>query len=250
MSARKKQNQRKVLTRKGNTPMPRSNLIANVSPMDLYPSVRPLNHCPPSKESWCDTTFANAAANTTFASISLLGPLINSSTGIFPSNLQGNRVLFSGNSTRYYKNIESTRIHMRMNLVGAQGNALLPADLFNFLRQAIFFTEDPFGGVLSQDPLTVNSDIDWREIKQVLYDKTSALSVQAFDSSNNGVPATEFVDVTIPFKHKFECINTSSSTTWDTKSGDIRFQYVSDSSVSPHPTFSGTLRLYYRELDQ
>jgi hypothetical protein len=200
--------------------------------------------------SWVDTNL-NAAVNTTFASISILTPLLMATTGLFPSNLQACRLAVSGAGTKWYKSILAHSIHLKLNFHGSQGNLIAVGDLFNFLRYALIYSKDPFTGAIVQDALTVLNDWDWREIERVLYDRTEPLPSQAFDAAGDNVPQCGTLDVTIPFRKRFDCISTNAGgTTWDTQEGDIRFQFVSDSAVLPSPVLAGTVRLYYTELDQ
>lgn len=137
-------------------------------------------------------------------------------------------------------------LEARINLVGAQTNAILPADTFNRVRVLLYWTKTPYRGSMTMNALTIDTLVDRRDIDCVLYDKVHSLSSTAFDSASGyNVPATRSLEIKVPLKDRQEIFSNGGGTTWDSRSGSYRLALVSDSAALPHPTFSGQTRLYY-----
>lgn len=137
-------------------------------------------------------------------------------------------------------------LEARINLVGAQTNAILPADTFNRVRVLLYWTKTPYRESTTMNAITIDTLVDRRDIDVVLYDKVHALSSTAFDSASGyNVPATRSLELKVPLQDRQEVFSSGGGATWDSRSGSYRLALVSDSAAAPHPTFSGQTRLYY-----
>jgi hypothetical protein len=195
-----------------------------------------------------DTYIPSSSVSTTQSSIQLedgaMGP-----SGQFATYPQVFKPYMAGTTTGvrdFVGIIHFKHLELRMNIVGAQTNAILPADTFNRVRVLLFWTKTPYRGTVTSNAITIDTLVDRRDIDVVLYDKVHNLSSTAFDSASGyNVPATRSFELSIPLSDRQEVFSNGGGVTWDSRSGSYRLALVSDSTAAPHPTYSMQSRLYY-----
>jgi len=211
-------------------------------------------NAPNAKQSYIDSRYSVTVGTTTGSGYRLLEPLMGPS-GLLITYPQLCRVAAGGSiaTPKWFKSIMVTGIEYQLNLVGAQSNTLIAADLYNRVRIVIWDTKFSFSAsVIAQwdiDGLT-----DWTRASKLLLDQTVGLGAQAFDSANYNVPGTSNLRGFIPYRHRFDIKSTTTvgglPTVLDTDEDNLLFGIVSDSALVPHPSMTGTIRVHYIELDQ
>lgn len=205
----------------------------------------PLSH----NDSVMDLNIASVGISTTALVLAEpLDPAMKATTGqfaLFPAVFKPFMgAAISSNVFSFVGKIRLKYLQFKFNLVGAQSNALVSADLFARVRIVGIFTRSPYLQTPNFNAISIDTHVDLRDA-ELLYDQTINLPSQAFDSSDYNVPACKTVQRTIYLNKLLEVFSTSGGVTWDTRQGNIRFYAVSDSSAVPHPSLSGSTRLIY-----
>jgi hypothetical protein len=200
--------------------------------------------------SYVDTKVSVSVA-TGVAYFNLLDSLLLNPSGLFPSNLQATRIALQSGTTVYYKTIEVISMDVHLNFVGSQSNTIVAGDLFNRVRLIVWTSEYPYSAT-TVPTWTIDTMTDYRVVKRTYADHLVNLPSQAFDTlSNFNVPQCITWDQSINMRKRFECFSSNNTgTQWDTRNSNLYLSFVSDSAVLPFPGVTGSVRLYYRELDQ
>lgn len=144
--------------------------------------------------------------------------------------------------------IRLERVDCRALLTGAQSTTLLAGDLFNSIRYICYKTGN---STLDTQPTPLNNlteFLDLRDVLKVYTDKLVPLPTQAFDSANGyNVPQVRQDTFSINLGSTLEWYSSdpTGATGWDTRMYNFLITFVSDSSVSPHPTIEFRQRMYY-----
>jgi len=159
----------------------------------------------------------------------------------------------SSNTPQYYYKFMVDKVVLNLNLVGSNANIVSVADLYNRIRTNVWESNYPYSSV-NYPVFDIDNQIDWKYVQKHKFDHVAALSATAYDSTTAyPAPATTNIRVSIPIGRVFEAISTTTTgglpTSFDTTMGNLLLSLVSDSSVNPHPSASGSIRMYYRQMN-
>jgi hypothetical protein len=187
------------------------------------------------------------SATSTVQVDSLFDNLLNSA-GILATNDTYARPLWVGTAQRWTSRIRIDYMDVRVQAVGSQGTALIAADLFNTVRAMIFVSPTNYQAATPnalvdtiRHPLTNN-------IAKVVCDETFLTWTAAFDSADLNSPTHVARQFSCPVGMTVDCITNNTRTTWDTKAGDLVLNWVSDSTLTPHPQFLIACRIHFSVL--
>lgn len=212
----------------------------------------PKDNRPDARASYVDTDIDITSVSTTLVTTSVLQPyraLLIFAPQICKLVAQG-----SANTPMYFSKIRVTGVDLNLNVVGGEGNPLTVADHFNRLRFILYDTEYPMSATVIPS-WDIDSMHDFRSVLTSHFDHVTSLSAPAYDVTDvNLIPATENIRAHIPLNYIYEFVSTTTAgglpTAFDTRMGNLAFAMVSDSSVAPHPSISGSVRLHFVRLDQ
>jgi hypothetical protein len=145
-----------------------------------------------------------------------------------------------------------SHIEFRYQVIGAQSNVITTADMYNTVRIAIVRTGVNYSAV---NPLYLSSTIvgsSLNSIQQVYLDRTYSLPSLAFTTANYNSPGVINGYVRIPINRYIVCHSgnsTGSGVAWDTEQQDYVINFVSDSSLTPHPTLTYSARFFFDYCD-
>jgi len=145
------------------------------------------------------------------------------------------------------------RMEYRFTIVGAQSNAILSADIYNVVRIAMFTSGKDYSAVnalyLNNSP---TSGTNLADVNRVLFDKTFAMATNAWNpSSGYNSPSVKIVTGGIRLNdiiHAYSSNASGSGAAWDTNGKDYLLNWVSDSSITPHPQVTVGIRFYFEYL--
>lgn len=144
--------------------------------------------------------------------------------------------------------IRLERVDFRVLLTGAQSTTLLAGDLFNSVRMIMYKTGNSPLDTQPSPLANLTEFIDFRNVQKVYVDKLYPLPTQAFDSVNSyNVPQVIQSSFSMKLGSTLEWFTSDSTgaTGWDTRQTSFNVAFVSDSSVSPHPSIEFRQRMYY-----
>jgi hypothetical protein len=200
------------------------------------------------REAYFDYLFNNTVS-TTVAFSTVLTPLLGpSGTGILGGYPILARPSFVNNVIIWQTRVRLSRMVVKWRAVGSTGGFVTPGDLYNTMRCVIYKTDEEYATVNIEPLVSVDGGLDLEDTRTVFYDKTILLPTQAFDSSTGtNIPMLASGCLEIPLNLALDCFTSVNAGTsgWNTKLGDLVFSVVSDSSVTPHPSFVCTIRVYY-----
>jgi hypothetical protein len=137
-------------------------------------------------------------------------------------------------------------LEARLNLLGSQSNTIAAGDLYNRVRILFFWSKTNYQGTVTNNAITTDNLVDYRDIDKVFYDETHCLSSPAINSSSGyNVPDTQSLHIKIPLSIMHEIYSNANGATWDSRVGSFYLVVASDSAVAPNPVLSGQTRLYY-----
>lgn len=214
---------------------------------DGYGAVTPIRYKIPTGLPYYDINFTGTV-NNIISTTSLLGPLL-SPTGILASFPQISTPVYSGSSIDFYCKIHVKAILISIAFHGAEGTALLAADIYNEVRTALWTT----GVVYSISPVeALETDVhQWPntvDMQDMLLDLKFDLPSISFEPSTRyNAPSLRTYRMLVPVNRTFDCVTQSNTGTtgWDTKDGNILFSAVTDSTASPHPIMYSNSRVFY-----
>jgi len=198
--------------------------------------------------------FSYAMATGPFA-IKLDDPIFGSG-GIllsYPQSLAHPYMAGSGSFIAFAGKLKWVRAELRLNLVGSQSNVLASGDLYSRVRVMVIWTKSPYLANYTINTFSIDSQADRRDGDVIFYDKVINLPSTAYDSANGyNVPGCRTLDINLPLWRLPHCdfFSAQSNTVFDTREGSFYLYMCSDSSVAPHPTVSGSSRIYFRKIDQ
>lgn len=195
-----------------------------------------------------DFNYGNTST-TTVTSATLLDDLL-SNTGILQSYPQHATPIYQNGNYRLRCKIVIDRIEVRLTVVGAVSNAVLAADLYNTVRFAIYKTGVSYSDTSTPYLTAPTGGTIVTDVKKVYLDKTWALPAQAYDATIT-TPTPQVICEEWVFEPHLELDVFSNNATglgvaWDSNGVDLMFDHVSDSSLSPHPNLSMTVRTIFR----
>jgi hypothetical protein len=182
---------------------------------------------------------------------SLLEPLL-SSTGLLQQFAQHAKPYFQNNAYGLRQNILLVRAELTMMTVSAQSNAILSADIYNTTRVAIVQSGVDFINTNNLYLTGVLSGTDKSQTTKVFMDKISKMETQAWNqSSGYNSPGVQITRRNIKLNITLKCNSTNTSgqgANWITNGKDLILNWVSDSTITPHPTIDFNLRVYFKYL--
>lgn len=194
-----------------------------------------------------DFGFANSIS-TGGVQYSILDPLKNNLLLYFQTLWEPSLVGWSPGVRVLNAKIRVESIDLRAVFTGAQSTTLLAGDLFNSIRHVLYLTgNSPLD--VQPTPLTnLTEFLDVRDVVKVYTDQVIPLPTQAFDTVNQyNVPQVVQRTYRLKVNRQFTwwTSDPSGASGWDTREGNINCSFISDSTVSPHPTVEYRLRVYY-----
>lgn len=195
----------------------------------------------------------NVSATTTPAVLDVLDGLL-SSTGILQQYPQHSEGQYANGVLRLRQRIKLNRVEVRNTFVGAVSNAVLAADLYNSVRSAMVVVGEDYSTAAVPSYLNgVFVGTSTLDIKGVYYDRTVSLPSQAYDATIT-TPTPQVINWDLSFDPNLviTCFSTTASgsgSAWDTEERDVLIYHVSDSAIAPHPTMSGTVRVFFEFLE-
>lgn len=174
----------------------------------------------------------------------ILGPIHDT----FVNNPQITKpIAFGAGTIRYQAAVVIHGLCVRYRVVGAQSNILASGDLHNTTRQILWES----GASYQDTTIAIGTGLDnWydnSDIVRIHHDQALSLPTQAYDSTSGyNAPNVKIVERYLPINRRYDWFSTNNPpTVWDTKKGDLLFNFISDSSVTPHPTIWASIRIYY-----
>lgn len=190
-------------------------------------------------------------SNTVSTSITQLYPLdaLLGSGGILQAFPQHATPVFMNGVYRLRTRIFLKRIEARFIFVGAVSNAVLAADLYNTVRVALHLSGTDYSSTGADYLTGTTTGTNITDCKRIYFDRTVALPSQAYDTTIT-TPTPQVVTWEVYFDPNLsiDCFSTNATgagAAWDTNGLDLDLEFVSDSSISPHPSVLGTMRLIY-----
>jgi len=198
-----------------------------------------------------DFNFSNATSTTVFLFDPLDGLLANN--GILQAYPQHAEGQYSNATLRLRQRIRLERCEVRAQFVGAVSNAVLAADLYNTVRMALYVSKNEYSNTNAAYFNGVIAGTSTIDVGGVYFDKTVSLPSQAYDTTIT-TPTPQVINWEVSFDPSltltcFSTTATGSGTAWDTEEKNVTLSMISDSSVAPHPTVSGTLRFFFTYLN-
>lgn len=197
--------------------------------------------------SYFDASLSNWSVTSTAAQTTLLGAfqtqLQNS------AHLWTSRVTAKGGTitTEYCAMMRITRVEVQYTLTGAVGTALASADMFNRVRVCLFKTPFPIFETPIIPLYDVESFCDLADVAFIYKDTIDVLPSNAFDASDYNSPGMRSRKFTFSVNeiYQWRVAGLPTTDTWVTRQKDIKLAYVSDSSVSPHPSMDFRCRFFF-----
>lgn len=203
-----------------------------------------LNHFQQKASPYADRAFVDQVITNATAVTSVLTPIVAQ----FTANPQITKpITFGAGNIRYQASIMLHGLVCKFRLVGAQGTTLLGGDLYNSARLRLHIS----GSTYADNPDSLGGGLDqWYDtgdVYRLLYDHTFNLPSTAFDSATGyNCPNVKGDQFYIPINLRFDFFSTNAAgSVWDTRKYDIILSWVSDSSVTPHPSLNTCVRMYY-----
>lgn len=197
--------------------------------------------------SYFDAELFNTVSTTSTGPVTLLGQLMQNTTGILANSPHLWDTSTQANDRLYNASVHITGMDVLLVFTGAQATALIAADLFNAIRLIMYKT--------GQQYLDANTDIltnvyywpNLANVVEVYLDKFICLPSNAFNAADYNSPAFKSIMCHIPLDVTLECYTQANdgTTGWDTRSGDLFYEVISDSAATPHPAYNLNVRLYY-----
>jgi hypothetical protein len=146
-------------------------------------------------------------------------------------------------------------LHMKVRLlaVGAESNAIAAGDSYNNLRVCIYKVQDEYPTSVVSALVTggVTPHPRLHDLEEVLLDKLFCLPTQAMytsgGTSTSNVPQVQFHEQTIPLNQVITAYSPTGggAGAWSTDAYNYWMDIVSDSSVTPNPQLSWSIRIFY-----
>lgn len=191
------------------------------------------------------------SVSTTLTSQKVLSDLL--AVRLPQSNLDNTLPLYSlpGDAFKKLK-VLVTGVYVHAQIRGNTGTGIASADLFNNIRMRMFWTDNSYSDNIElKNPSNTHAPLDNRDVARVYFDKSYYLPTISFDPSGYAVPTQKIFKRFVRINRVIECFSisdTSSSTAWDTKKGDLYFSVWSDSSLTPHPSVDVSFQVYYKYM--
>lgn len=192
---------------------------------------------------WSYVAF-NSQAVTNTGAITALAPIANG----------------TGYNGRLSTRIWVDKIVVRLLAVGSLQSTIATADIYNNVRVMIALAKGPFSGIAVGDFPSATAQFDLKEPVELLYDRTIFLQNLASGLAAAGSaygPSPQGVwlqDAEGGAGQGYFTIKVNRPITFDSTSGSSDADHmplvylVSDSSVTPNPTVSGEIRVFYRDM--
>lgn len=171
-----------------------------------------------------------------------------------------------GNGTGYNGRLGSKIwvdfIRVRLLCVASLQSTIATADIYNNLRVIVALAKGPASGITTSDFPTTTAQFDNKEPVKPLYDRTVflknvasglATAGSSYGASPEGVwlhdiegaAGSGYFDIPVGRAIVFD----STSSTSDDNNMPLLY-LVSDSTVTPNPTVTGEVRIYFRDILQ
>lgn len=198
----------------------------------------------------CDFNISTSVST----SVTNLYPLdaLLGSAGILQAYPQRSTPVYMNGTYRLRTRIHISRIEFRLIFVGAVSNAVLAADLYNTIRAAMHLSGTDYSALGADYLAAVNQGTNITDCKRIYFDRVLALPSQAYDVTIT-TPTPQVLTWSGYFEPNLplDCFSTNatgSGAAWDTNGLDIDMEFVSDSSLAPHPSVSGSVRLVFEYM--
>lgn len=208
----------------------------------------PLRYKVPQSTPFWDANFSNAISSTA-GQYSVLTPLL-STTGLLATYPQQSLIVNSGLSSavQYIQKVKLHGVMAHLRSVGSMGTAINSSDIYNTIRQLLCWTGKSYSQT-NISPLQ-NGGVDtWPnliDVKEVLVDVHQDLPSLSLNGTTANSPGIKTYRAYIPINKTLECYsNSANGSVWDTREGDLIYNVVSDSTVSPSPLAIATFRVFY-----
>jgi hypothetical protein len=199
--------------------------------------------------SYCDNYYANTSITTTQLGYHLESPTMTATTGQFATYPQVFKPTMAGTTSGlldFIGRVRYRKLWARINLVGSQATTIAAGDLYNRVRLVLFWTQTNYTNSVTVNPITIDTLFDLRDTDILIFDQTYPLPSQAFDSATGyNVPQCICIQKSFELDIVHEVFSNAGGAIWDTRRGTFYMYLVSDSTVTPYPTFSGMTRLEY-----
>jgi len=171
-------------------------------------------------------------------------------TVLLPNYQIGWRPVINSNGSRaLYAKMTIPFIDISLIFTGAQSTTLLPGDLFNSIRFCIVKVGSKASISVPQVLLSLTNFPELEFVEKLFIDNIVPLPTQAFDTVNSyNVPQVVRKQFRLMLGEQLDWFTQTGSglSNWDTKKTSFALQFVSDSTVSPHPTIDLQWRVYYK----
>jgi hypothetical protein len=184
----------------------------------------------------------NQTVSTTVYQDSLLDDL---TTLVFATNPPVMNTTSQNGVIMYRSRILIEKMELTLQFTGSQSNTITSADLFNCMRFAIYKQDTTMNDTNAPLLVSINAGVQTQYQARVYMDRTITLVTQAFDTqSNYNVPQVKHIRKVIKMNQPMTYFKVGSGG-WDAQRNDIILNVVSDSSLSPSPTLTGNIRVFY-----
>jgi hypothetical protein len=177
---------------------------------------------------------------------------MNSILAAFPQHATPTSSNLNGTLTPGLRSkIRIHHIDVDITIVGAQSTTLLAGDLYNTVRFAYVLDGRFYDGSGATAPsaylTSITGGTNITDVIRVLRDEKISLSSTAYDSTNGyNVPRVVNKAFRLPVNRSFVFYSTNAGySLWSTENCNILLDIVSDSSVTPHPSFSHNSRIFF-----
>jgi len=140
-------------------------------------------------------------------------------------------------------------IDFSITFSGAQSTTLLAGDLFNSIRFCIVKVGTKASASVAPVLPSLTNFPELEFVDKLYIDNIVPLPTQAFDTANGyNVPQVIRKQFRLILGEQLDWYTETGSglSNWDTKKNAFAIQFISNSSVSPHPTIDLQWRLYYK----
>jgi hypothetical protein len=209
--------------------------------LTILPCLRSLS----SDMSFYDISTSVSVTSTTGA-ISILSNLLSTS-GLLATAPQTGMPYFQSSKNIAYKNrIHLHHLEIDLTCASSQSTVLLASDIFNVIRLAIYKTGETYQSSNENYLTGITTGTNTVDVDRIYADWSVVLSSQAFNAADYNSPGVKNFQFRIPINEDIRCYTMNgANTVWETDKSDWIFEYVSDSSVTPHPYIDYNIRCFF-----
>lgn len=217
---------------------------------DGYGATTPIAYRIADGTPYFDYQLTNEGVSSTARQWTVLYPLLGAG-GLLESFPQTALPVRAGTATEFYQQVRITGLLLSVNAKSSESAPALAADLFNRLRALLYWTGETFQSTNNFALTSVDSWPSMLDVEEVLADLQFDLPNVTYNTNDSySVPMVRTYRCYIPINRVLDCYSGSSTGTanWETRQGDLIFESVSDSLLSPNPTVSLSARVFYHVI--